>query len=195
MMKSIVLASAFALVTAGCASDAQPAGSGDAPTNATETASTAPPAGTSTAPETVGYFEGTVEEHAALVLGCLKDGGWTVTLEPDGVTLGIDNTGRTDEEVIEAQQACYDQVGRIQMQGLSEEQLRERYDGRVEQFECLVENGMLEGDPKSFEVFVEDWERSGQERLWSPALDVPMELAQQGRQGPSQLCPIGGSGW
>lgn len=195
LIRATAPAITLAFLTAGCASDAQPASSGATPTNAPATATTAPPVSATTEPETTGYFEGTLEEHVALMLGCLKDDGWDVTLESDGVTLGVDNTGRTDEELIEAQQACNEQIGQVQVQGLSETQLRERYEGRIEQFECLVENGLLEGEPKSFEVFVEDWERSGQERLWSPALDVPMELAQQGRLGPSQLCQVGGSGW
>lgn len=143
-----------------------------------------------------GYFEGTVQEHSVLMKGCLEEAGWKVDLGEDG-TYGVGLAGRTHEELDAAHDACKAAVGQVQVTGLSEAQLQERYDSRAEQFECLVEAGWLEGEPKSFEVFVEEYERSGQQELWIPARDVDIEMlvATEARLGPSQLCPLGGAGW
>lgn len=141
------------------------------------------------------YFQGTPAEFTVQLVGCLKDDGWDVWLTEDGLGYDTDLGGRSVEELQSAQSSCMGEVGQVQTQRLSKEQLKERHEARVKQFECLVENGMLEGEPKSFEVFVEDWERSGQKEFWSPARDVPLEVAAQGRLGPSQLCPFDGTVW
>lgn len=92
-----------------------------------------------------------------------------------------------------AQEAGKDEFGHPQIEGLTDSQLQQRYEGRIEQFNCLVEKGALDGEPTSFEVFIEEDRRSGDRSLWSPARDVDMGIAAQ--MCPSDECPLGGSGW
>lgn len=70
------------------------------------------------------------------------------------------------------------------MSGLTQEDLRGRYDARVDQFACLVDEQLISGEPISFDQFVDDYERSGQVTLWEPTEGA----VGRGNQGPSDIC-------
>lgn len=119
----------------------------------------------------VKVFEGTPEERVTLVRACLDDAGLRTVDDPMGDPLGYgySKAGRDPAEVAEIRDRCDAEVGVPKMAGLSEDELRERYDARVEQDVCLREHGYTVVDRPSFDRFVDDYERSGQQLLWEPA--------------------------
>ena len=150
-------------------------------------------------PSGTGVFEGTPEEYNLLYRACLEERGIaTADLPPGDEEPGflIGTEGVTAEQREEARAECRDEVGEPKMENLSEGELRERYDARLEQYECLTANGLVSGDPPTFEVFVSDYERSGQRLLWEPAAGVPLIERDDGTmQGPTQVCPRSGQAW
>lgn len=100
---------------------------------------------------------------------------------PGGFSYGID--GR------EVARECYEQVGEPKISGLDDGELRTRYEDRVDQFHCLVKHGLMEGEPMSFERFVEDYRRSGETELWSPDLEAASVEVHTVGPGPTDLCP------
>ena len=134
---------------------------------------------------TTAYFDGTPEEYTTLLRACLAEAGIETV---DGTTADgylVSTEVANSKEYTDASEACSTELGEIQVEGLSENQLRQRYDARAAQFECLVENALISGEPMSFEVFVDGYNRSGQRDLWEPtqgASSLP-------GQGPSEVCP------
>lgn len=135
--------------------------------------------------ETV-YFEGTVEEWRQLTIACLRDNGLVAEAGREDTEIMYGSEDLTPAESRDILDSCSAEIGYIQVEGLSEEQLRSRYDARVAQFECLKRNGLIEGEAISFESFVDRYNRSGQQELWAPSLeaDNPPDM------GSSDVCPI-----
>jgi len=131
------------------------------------------------------YFEGTPEEYTALSRACLAEAGFETLPGETADGYLVSTEVANSEEFQAASEACGAELGEIQIEGLSDSQLRERYDARVEQFACLVENDLIEGEPISFEVFVDRYNRSGQKDFWEPTQGA----SSPPRQGPTDVCP------
>lgn len=116
-------------------------------------------------------FEGTPEEYAALTRACLEDRGLRTIDDPmgDEKGFGVDMSGLSAAEVEEAFDSCEQQVGIPKMVDLSQSELQERYDARVEQHSCLVREGYQVDPAPSFDTFVDEYQRSGQQSMWEPA--------------------------
>lgn len=132
-------------------------------------------------------FEGTPAEYTTLLRACLEDGGLTTADDLTGDKTGFMIQAGDDEERRVIVDGCKVELGEPKMSGLSEAELRERYDARVEQHACLVDEGLVDGAPVSFETFVDDYERSGQKVLWEPTLTA--SDAPDGSGGASVVCP------
>lgn len=139
-------------------------------------------------------FDGTIEEYTALERACYDEKGLATEDLPSGDPehgqgFTYSNAGRTFEEIEAIDEECKAEIGVPRMQGLSQAQLRERYDARVEQWTCLVGKGLVTGDPLSFETFVDKYERSGQKVLWEPT-EGAAEVAADGREiAATDECP------
>lgn len=123
------------------------------------------------APTTTKIFTGTPEEATVLTRACYEEHGIKTSDTPDGDPLGFGfaHGGRSDEELEALSEACEAEVGVPKMAGLTEQELRDRYAARLEQYECIVAAGYSPASPPSFDRFVDDYERSGQAELWEPA--------------------------
>src|SRR5699024_4709292 len=91
-------------------------------------------------------FEGTAEEYTLLVRACLEEQG----IQTQDLTDSNDQTGysvsiidHTPEQVAEISEGCRAEIGEPQTSGLTETQLQERYDARLEQWQCLVGHGLV----------------------------------------------------
>lgn len=140
-------------------------------------------------------FAGTPDEYTELWRGCVEDKG-LVTRDEDGI--GNFSAGHPDlshKEVDQIVRDCSEALGRQPMTDLSDEELRRRYEARVEQHGCLIDEGLVSGgDSPSFEVFVDQYQRSGQTSLWEPASEAVHQI--DGRPvSPSDLCPRPGQIW
>ncbi len=133
----------------------------------------------------VHYFDGTPEEMTALFRACLADAGFETRDIGEADGFAIDTAVGQSQAYQDASSRCAAEIGQVKIAGLSQDELRERYEARTAQFDCLVAKGLLSGAPISFEVFVEDYNRSGQKVLWEPTKDA---RGVQGA-GPSQVCP------
>lgn len=142
-------------------------------------------------------FEGTPEEHSVLRRACIEDKGFTTSNDPNGAPdgFGVSTDGKTQEELIAALEECNELIGEPKMANLSEAELQERYDVRVAQFECLIDKGLIGGEPLTFEVFVERYNRSGQEELWEPTAEASMSESGGVPQGPTDVCPRSAQTW
>lgn len=138
-------------------------------------------------------FMGTPAEHTVLMRACLEENGIeTQDLSPadeTGYTVGTG--GRSPEEFRLIMDGCSAEVGEPPIGGLQEDELQNRYDARVMQFECLVREQLISGEPISFEQFVDDYQRSGQQLLWEPTT----EAGGRGNLGPTDICPRDSSTW
>lgn len=130
----------------------------------------------------------------ALKRACLEEKGLqTKDLPPGDPEQGqgfmVLTAGMTLEERNAIDEECKAEIGTPRMQGLSETQLRERYDARAEQWTCLVGKGLVTGDPQSYETFVDQYERSGQKALWEPT-EGAAEVTKDGREvAATDECP------
>lgn len=168
LSKCLIAVSCVALGLVGCS---QSEGSPDATVN--ESAE-------------VPIFTGTLSEYTELMRTCFEEQG----IE----TFGDDASGNgsfsvdASVDVAEIQEICDAQVGVPAVEDLSEDVLQERYEARVEQWECLVDEGLVTGDPITYETFVDDYNRSDPPQLWEPTFSYePDDSA--GPVSPSDLCP------
>lgn len=161
LFKAVVSAAAVALMCASCSGLGGEVGQ----PSASETAASPPPTSSGK------VFEGTPEERATLVRACLEDQGLGTIDDPMGeaVGFGVDTSGLSPDEVDEAFSTCDAQVGEPKLADLSENELQERYDARVDQHACLVSAGYQVDPVPSFDTFVDEYERSGQQEMWEPA--------------------------
>ena len=81
------------------------------------------------------------------------------------------------------------------MLGLTGEELQERYEVRMSQWDCLVEQSLVEGEAPAFEVFVDRYQRSGQKELWEPTFQMLMGGAEVPSSNPSEVCPSSTDVW
>lgn len=137
------------------------------------------------ASDEVPVFTGTVSEYSALVRACLEEHGIETA---DDEQLGAGGfTVEWSEDNTEIRKTCEAQVGDpYGLEDLSEDVLRERYEARVEQWECLVDAGLVTGDPMTFETFLDDYRRSVPTTLWEPTFAVTQV---DGNVSPSVMCP------
>lgn len=142
-------------------------------------------------------FEGTPLEFVVLVRGCLEDRGIVTEDDPGGnkTVYLSDNTGMDADAAMAVQEECYAQIGLPKMAGLSDVELRDRYQARVDEWECLADNGLVSGDAPAFDVFVDKYQRTGQKELWEPTFEVAPEVVAGMAVGPSDLCPKSGEVW
>lgn len=145
-------------------------------------------------------FEGTPEEYMVLKRACLEDMGVkTADLPPGDPEAGagflVDNRGHTREELESADEKCTSQIGEPKMSNLSDSELRERYDARIIQYECLIDNGLVSGYPPSFDVFVSNYERSGEKLLWEPTEGATTTERDGKPMGPTDVCPRSTKTW
>jgi len=140
-------------------------------------------------------FEGTATEYTVQLRACLDDRGLR-TQDPgpgeDPLAFSISMEGATNEEFIAITEECYSVVGSPYYAGMPEDELQRRYEARLEQFDCLVDLGLLTGEPISYELFVADFERQGYTTMWTPGAEVPLELIQGPPPvSPGDACPLG----
>lgn len=137
-------------------------------------------------------FEGTPEEYSLLLRACLKESGIQtedLTDSNDQSGFSVSNVDHTPEQVAEVSERCRAEIGEPQTSGLSEAQLRQRYDARVDQWQCLTGHGLVAGEPITFETFVDDYRRSGEQTLWEPTAESALVDANGRPVSPSDLCP------
>lgn len=137
-------------------------------------------------------FEGTPEEYTLLMRACLEASG----IQTRDLTGSNDQTGysvnivdQNPEQVAEVSDQCRAEIGEPQTSGLSDAQLQERYDARVGQWQCLAGHGLVAGEPVTFETFVDDYRRSGEQSLWEPTAESALVDANGQPVSPSDLCP------
>lgn len=173
----------MSLVMTGCA----------IPNETTQPAAVSSPGAESSAPEKV--FDGTPDEYIALLRACYEDRGiLTEDVAGSSGTFSIDNTAVSEEELMEVSDQCEGDLGKPAVSGLAETELRKRYDARVIQWTCLVDRGLVAGDAPSFDVFVDEYERSGQKKIWEPTETAAIE--KDGRPvSPSDVCARPGDVW
>lgn len=111
----------------------------------------------------------------------------------DQTGYAISNEAHSIEQIHEVMEICTEKIGEPQVQRLSETQLRERYDARVEQWQCFAERALVEGDPITFDTFVDEYRRSGELILWEPAAHSALTDSQGRPVSPSDLCPRNGA--
>lgn len=142
-------------------------------------------------------FHGTPAEWSLLFRSCLEDNGLTTADLPDGDASGfmLSNDGVTEERRTEVTTKCHSEIGDPQMEGLSDDELHRRYESRLDQFQCLLENDLISGSPMSFEKFVDEYNRSGQKQLWSPDQDASTVERDGILYGPTDICPRDTSTW
>jgi hypothetical protein len=143
-------------------------------------------------------FEGTPEEYMVLKRACLEDEGIkTADLPPGDPEAGflVDNRETTREELEAATNKCTKKIGEPKISNLSESELRKRYDARISQYDCLTENGLVSGYPPSFDVFVSDYERSGERILWEPTEGATTTERDGKLMGPTDVCPPSTKTW
>lgn len=99
------------------------------------------------------------------------------------------------EELVAAREECSAEIGEPRMDGLSEIELQRRYDARIDQWECLIDLGLVNGDAPTLEVFVDRYDRSGQTRLWEPAAGASTVDANGRPISPSDVCARSGDVW
>lgn len=129
-------------------------------------------------------FTGTPSEYHALIRACFEENGIETFGDPDSVGFAVDGTvDRTEVEEL-----CLEQIGRPALEDLSEEELNDRYQSRVEQWECLADNGLVVGEPITFETFVDDYRRSDPPQLWEPTFSSDTTDANGNHVSPSDLC-------
>lgn len=178
------------VTAAACAGTMSPESEGDSSASSQQSASGGSPI-VEDMREEEPIFAGTAQEYSAQLRACLEDNGIeTEDPEPGQDPLGFSLSlrGFTDEEYLAIVQECSEQVGNPYYDGMYEDELRRRYDARIRQFECFKENGWLAGEPMSFELFVADFEKSGNQSMWVPGLDIP---AQEWSKSPGDVCPLG----
>lgn len=145
---------------------------------------------TTPAPESA-EFVGTPAERLSAMKNCLERRGWSVQLGDQG-GISIDLGGRTSDEYYEDQAECSDEIGSPPMSSLSESELRDRYEWRVEQYECLVENDLAAEERMSFETFVDGYGRTGR-ATWDPI--APLVEDPEAVDQANTLCPYSTSEW
>lgn len=133
------------------------------------------------------YFQGSPEEYTTLFRSCLEEHG--VETFDIGDKDGFAVISSESDAYTEADAMCTEELGEPQMKDLPEDELRVRYEARVEQWECLVDEGFAEGEPISFDVFVEDYNRSSQLRLWEPTEGLEVKTINGVPVGPTDACP------
>lgn len=155
-----------------------------------------PSPSTSTEAASARVFEGTPAEYGTLMRACYEDAGLKTGDDPTSKSTAdfVFESGGIDQAKLDAIAAeCMAELGEPKTGGLTDAELRERYDARVSQWACLVEGGMLTGEPITFEVFADQYARSGQKTLWEPT--VTATSLQDGRGGPSAVCPRDENVW
>lgn len=137
------------------------------------------------------FFSGSPEERVVLLRACFEENGVETSQPPgmasDGFAYAVGSV--SPDELERIKKLCDEEIGEPQISGLSDGELQSRYDGRVEQWECLVENEFTTGEPISFESFVEDYRRSGEQRLWEPTEGLEVRTINGAPLGPTDACP------
>ncbi|MGC5616964.1 hypothetical protein [Georgenia sp. Z1491] len=113
-------------------------------------------------------FHGTPSERTAAMATCMEDLGYLITPEDDGFE--IEPQGHSGDDVGDDYAACSAQVGRVHATSFSDAQIRESYDRRVDEHDCLVANGWAIGDPPAWETFRDGWRVQGS--TWEPVHDA-----------------------
>ncbi len=109
------------------------------------------------------YFTGSPDEFWQLMIACYDEHG--IESEQQGNSLGVSSTLDT-EDFLPIQEECLSRIPPMpETEQLPEDQLRRMHSWRVEQYECMVENGYLTGQPLSFEEFMNRVEEDNS--LWS----------------------------
>lgn len=113
--------------------------------------------------------------------------------DPDGDPTGYAfvSAGWDEAELDSIYDGCEAEVGEPPTTGFTDEQLRASYAERLDQFECLVREGLVDGDPPSFEVFLSDYQRSGQKSMWEPTEGA----RSRDNTGPGNICYRAGNAW
>lgn len=130
-------------------------------------------------------FTGTIEEYTVALQACMRDKGFETVPGEEPGQLDIGMVGHSDDDAFNAMENCRADVGEPNAH-LTREELRDRYEWRVRQFECLVEEGFVTGSAKSFESFVADYQRTGLAE-WDPigsVVDGHTQLTEM-----LQVCP------
>lgn len=145
-------------------------------------------------------FEGTPDEYTVLLRGCLEDHGVATANDlkhPNNTTTFVipKNGGMTDDERNAVITTCRDELGTTPMKGLPADELQARYEVRVDQWSCLLDEGLVSGPPISFDLFISDYERSGQRTLWEPTDGLQPVVKDGTYLGPSDVCPRAGTAW
>lgn len=137
-------------------------------------------------------FTGTPAEYVTLLRGCLEERG----IETGDLPNSTDRTGyltstagHTPEQLTEAGDQCRAELGEPKSSGLSNSELRSRYDARSEQWTCFQAEGLVTGDPPTFTTFIDRYQRSGQSELWEPQLDVSPLLENEIPVNATDVCP------
>lgn len=166
--------------SAVCVGAALLTGCGSGPTGDTTTAVTGPD-----------EFVGSPAEYAAAQRSCMQDRGWEITNSEDA-SFTIELSGRSDDEYFDDLEACRAEVGAEPTSDLSEQDLRARYSWRRDQYDCLASEGFAVGAPKSFESFVDGYERTG-----TPSWDPIADFAEDGEAvaRANIVCPYSTSEW
>lgn len=120
-----------------------------------------------------GAFEGTWEEYAQALAGCLRDGGWDAQVRhDDGLSIEILNSGDgTEEALTAAQVACRAETGTKDGSDMSDAELRAQFEGQVAQYQCLVDAGFPATAGPSFELYADEYRRVGW-TTWDPMLGL-----------------------
>lgn len=115
-------------------------------------------------------FTGTQEEYVTALQACMGDKGFETVPGEEPGQLDIGMEGHSDDQVQEAMETCKKGIGEPNA-NLTRTDLQDRYDWRLDQFNCLVKAGYVTGSPKSFESFVADYQRTGFAE-WDPLVLV-----------------------
>lgn len=155
------------------------------------------PAESPQASDVIKEFDGTPAEWTMLFRACIEDSGLQTADLPDGSKDGfmISLLNSTQEFRDQVTAKCRAEIGEAPMTGLSTDELQRRYSARVSQFDCMVDLGVVDGEPISFEKFVDDYNRSGQKLLWAPGEGISVTLEDGTRKGSTDLCPLDPSVW
>lgn len=142
-------------------------------------------------------FNGTPDEWAVVLRGCLEQHGLTTEADPAVPAAFSTNVpdGMTTQQALSIEDSCQKNVGVPPTADFSDSQLKASYQARVDQWTCLVSAGLTSGPVKSFDVFLSDYERGGRKSLWEPTEGLSDVTVNGAPKGPSDVCPRPGTAW
>jgi len=182
---ALILVFAVAASLAACASPAS---------GAHQPSASSKPAATS---KHAKIFDGTPDEYSTVLQACMQQHGLTTVPDPTepGAFSINPPAGMTAQQALPIVNKCHKTVGAEPLAHLSADQLKASYQARVDQWACLVKAGLASGAPKSYDVFLSDYQRSNGKTLWEPT-DGLKGLVKNGvDEGPSDVCPRVGTAW